>query len=96
MENEIGIWFLLLGLFVPRFVLLFWCLTGNLPFNTTPFLADVVCSIFIPRVLILVYIYGCQGMSEWFWIHLVAMFIAWGWNIFNFQSNMEKLRARLS
>ena len=92
MENEIGIWFLLLGLFVPRFVLFFWWITGNLPYNTTPLLADVLCSVFIPRVLILVYIYGIQGMSEWFWIHLVAMFIAWGYNILNFQSNMEKLQ----
>jgi hypothetical protein len=78
MENhEIGIWFLLISIFIPRFTLFFWWITGNLPYNTTPFAADVVCSIFLPRVLILVYIYGCQGMSPWFWIHLVALGVAW-------------------
>jgi hypothetical protein len=89
-ESEIGIWFLLLGLFLPRFVLFFWWLTENLPHNTTPMFADVLCSIFLPRVLILVYIYGCQGLSPWFYIHLVALVIAWGYNLFNFQKNMEK------
>jgi len=92
MEHEIGIWFLLLSLFVPRFTLFFWWLTGNLPYNTTPLLADVICSIFLPRILILVYIHGCQGMSPWFWIHLVALFIAWGYNLLHAQENWEELQ----
>jgi hypothetical protein len=96
MEHEIGIWFLLLSLFVPRFVLFFWWMTGNLPFNTTPFLADVICSFFLPRVLILVFIYQSQGMSPWFYIHLVAMVIAWGYNILHMQENMEKLQKMAS
>lgn len=75
--HEIGIWFLLISLIFPRFTLFFWWLTGNLPYNTTPLAADVICSILLPRVLILIYIYGCQGMSPWFWIHLIALGIAW-------------------
>ncbi len=75
--HEIGIWFLLLSLILPRATLFFWWMTGNLPYHTTPFLASAIWSIFIPRILILVYIYGCQGLSPWFWIHLVAMFISW-------------------
>lgn len=96
MENDIGIWFLLVGLFVPRFTLFFWWISGNLPYNTTPLWADVLCSVFLPRVLILVYIYGCQGMSPWFWIHLVALGIAWGFNLLHFKSNMEKLQAKFN
>lgn len=92
MTNEIGIWFLLLSLFVPRFVLFFWWLTGNLPFNTTPLLADVACSIFLPRILVLVFIYQNQGTSEWFYIHIVALIIAWTYNLLNFGKNLEKLQ----
>lgn len=92
MDTEIGIWFLLLGLFIPRFVLFFWWLTGNLPHNTTPMPADVACSIFLPRVLMLVYIYGIQGLSLWFYIHMVVLIIAWGYNLLNFEKNREKFK----
>jgi hypothetical protein len=92
MEHDIGIWFLLLGIFFPRFVLFFWWLTNNLPYNTTPFAADVICSIFLPRILILVYIYGCMGFSPWFWIHLVAALFAYGWHVVNFEENMKKAK----
>ncbi len=92
MEHDIGIWFLLLSLFFPRFVLFFWWLTNNLPYNTTPFAADVICSIFLPRILILVYIYGCMGFSPWFWIHFVAMIIAYVWHFSNFDENMKKAK----
>lgn len=93
MQNEIGIWFLLLSLFIPRFVLFFWWVTGNLPFNTTPFLADTVCAIFLPRVLVLVYIHQNMGMGPWFYIHLAALVIAWGYNLLHFKSNVEALKA---
>ena len=79
--QEIGIWFLLMSLFLPRFTLLFWWLCGNLPYNTTPFIADLFASIFVPRILILVWIHNIQGMSTWFWIHLVGLALAWGYNI---------------
>lgn len=92
MENDIGIWFLLLSLFLPRFVLFFWWITGNLPYNTTPLLADVLCSMFLPRILILVWIYDIQGFSNWFWIHLVALFVAWVYNISHAKENIEKFQ----
>lgn len=91
MENEIGIWFLLLSLFFPRFILFFWWVTHNLPVHTTPLIANVACSIFLPRILILVWIYDLQGFSPWFWIHLVALFIAWGYNMTHFKENIERL-----
>jgi hypothetical protein len=80
MTHDIGIWFLLLSLFLPRITLFFWWVTGNLPYNTTPFIADIACAILVPRVLILVYIYGCMGMNAWFWIHLVVLLIVWAFN----------------
>lgn len=79
--HEIGIWFLLLSLFIPRITLFFWWVTGNLPYNTTPLVADIFASVLIPRILILVYIYGCMGMCAWFWIHLVMMLIVWVFNV---------------
>ena len=90
MENEIGIWFLLLSLFAPRVVLFFWWITGSLPHNTTPLWADVVCSVFLPRILVLVYIYDIQGLSAWFCIHIVALFIAWTYNLTHFSENWDK------
>ncbi len=88
--HDIGIWFLLISLFVPRFTLFFWWITENLPYNTTPLWTDVVCSILIPRVLILVYIYGCQGLSPWFWIHLAVMFVIWAYQSITFSKNLDK------
>lgn len=72
--HDIGTWFLLLSLIFPRITLFFWWITNNLPFNTTPFLGDFFATIFVPRILILVWIYDLQGISAWFCIHLVTMF----------------------
>ena len=90
--HEIGIWFLLVSIFLPRFVLFFWWITGNLPYNTTPLWADVLTSFFFPRILILVYIYGCQGLSPWFWVHLVALGIAWTYQFSHFEENWNKIQ----
>ena len=75
--QDFGIWFLILSLILPRFVLFFWWVTGNLPHNTTPFLVDMFSAIFIPRILILVWIYSDLGMCVWFWLHLVVMLISY-------------------
>lgn len=79
--HDIGIWFLLLSLVLPRITLFFWWITGNLPYNTTPFIGDMFAAIFVPRILILVWIYDLQGFSTWFWIHLAALGLVWGFNI---------------
>ncbi len=82
--QEIGIWFLLLGLILPRFTLFFWWLFGNLPYNTTPFVADLFASIFVPRILIMVWIQTIQGFSTWFWIHFGVMILVWGFNVLRY------------
>lgn len=93
MEHDIGIWFLLLSLILPRFTLFFWWIFGNLPYNTTPFVADLFASIFVPRILILVWIYNTMGTDgPWFWIHLAALAIAWGYNILKAGSNWATLQ----
>ena len=99
MQHDIGIWFLLLSLFAPRMVLFFWWVTGNLPYNTTPFIDDLICSIALPRVLVLVYIYGCYGLSPWFYIHLVMLVLIhlvmlaliWIYHILNSGSKVKEL-----
>lgn len=90
MEYEIGTAFLLISLFFPRFVLFFWWITNNLPFNTTPLWGDVLLSIFLPRVLICWWIHDIQGMSGWFWIHLVAAILSFSYHILNYSKNKEE------
>ena len=90
MEHDIGIWFLLLSLFTPRIVLLFWWATHNLPYNDTPFLADLLGSIFLPRILVMVYIYQNQGTSSWFWLHLGVFLAIWLFNTIRLAIMMDK------
>ncbi len=76
MNAEIGIWFLVVGLFFPRIALFFWWWAGNLPANTTPFAFDVISAIILPRFLILMYIFENQGYSEWFFIHFIFLILS--------------------
>lgn len=88
--HEIGTWFLLLSLILPRFTLFFWWICGNLPYNTTPFIGDLFASLLVPRILILVWIYNIQGFSTWFWIHFVVMIIVWGLNALRIAAKDKK------
>jgi hypothetical protein len=69
--------FLVLSLFIPRITLILFYLMHSIPYNNLPLIGDILLTVFLPRVLILIYIvenYGTQ--SPWFWIHLVvAVFI---------------------
>ena len=75
MHYDIALWFLILSLFVPRLTLFIGWVTGTLPYNTVPFLADFVMAIFLPRVLICIYIAGVMGFCLWFWIHLAVAIV---------------------
>jgi hypothetical protein len=88
--QDFGIWFLLLSLFLPRVTLFFWWICGNLPHNTTPFVADFFASIFLPRILILVWIYQSMGICAWFWIHLVVMLFVWVFNAIRLAVQIDK------
>jgi len=85
------IYFLALSLFFPRIVLLVMILLyPNLyPANTVPQWADLVLGIFVPRILILIYIYQNMGYNNiWFVIHLVVMILAY------FGGGRETIRRR--
>ena len=88
---EINFYFLLFSLFFPRLVMLvFFLIYPHLyPQNTVPQLADLLLGIFVPRVLILIYIYQNMGANNvWFIAHLVIMLIAY------FGGGRETIRRR--
>jgi hypothetical protein len=77
---EINFYFLLFSLFFPRIVLVvFFLLYPSLyPANDLPPWADLLLGIFIPRVLILIYIYENMGANNiWFIAHLIVMILAY-------------------
>jgi hypothetical protein len=87
----VDIYFLILSLFFPRIVLVVLILLyPNLyPANTVPQWADLVLGIFVPRILILIYIYQNMGYNNvWFAIHLVVMILAY------FGGGRETIRRR--
>jgi hypothetical protein len=65
--------FLVLSLFLPRLTLIIYYFIHQIPFNNVPFIGDALLTVFLPRVLILIYVADNLGTSSpWFWIHLVA------------------------
>ena len=88
---EINFYFLLFSLFFPRIVMLvFFLVYPQLyPANSVPQLADLLLGIFVPRVLILIYIYQNMGANNiWFVAHLVVMILAY------FGGGRETIRRR--
>jgi hypothetical protein len=77
MEHDIGFWFLLFGLFFPRLTLFIsWCM-GVIPHNTVPFLGEVIGSIFMPRILFMMYIVSIQGFSIWFFVYFAVAIVSY-------------------
>ena len=72
------IYFLLFSLFFPRITLVVYLLEGWYPHNTVPDWADLLLGVFVPRILILLYIYQNLGYNNiWFVAHLVVMILAY-------------------
>ena len=74
------VYFLIFSLFVPRIVFLVYLfLYPQLyPANSVPQWADILLGAFMPRVLVLIYIYQNMGANNiWFIAHLVVMIIAY-------------------
>ncbi len=70
--------FLIVSLFLPRTILIIYFLIHQIPVNTVPFIGDVILTVFIPRALVLIYIYQNLGTdSPWFWIHLIVAIFAY-------------------
>src|SRR5262245_25194684 len=89
-EQSISTWFLVLGLFLPRVTLLAAYFTHSVPPNNVPVILDVLGGIFLPRVLICIFIAYNMGYNEWFWLHLIVALIVYGAS----SSKGQKLRRR--
>lgn len=73
-------YFLLFSLFFPRMVMLVYLLLfpDLFPANVVPQWADILLGVFMPRVLILIYIYQNMGYENiWFIAHLVVAVIVY-------------------
>jgi len=79
-NHSVASWFLVLGLFLPRVTLVAAFLNHQVPPNQAPFLVDVLGTMFLPRVLICVYIAENRGYNEWFWLHLVIALLVYGFS----------------
>src|SRR4030095_14537971 len=78
--SEMDFYFLLFSLFFPRIVLLvcIFLSPNSYPSNSVPQLADIILGIFLPRVLILIYIYQNMGYDNiWFAAHLIVAILAY-------------------
>jgi hypothetical protein len=70
---------LFFSLFFPRLSLFVAWLGEAIPLNNIPFWGDFFMALFIPRVLMLIYIYATLGPSSgWFIAHLIFLILAWG------------------
>lgn len=77
---QIDIYFLIFSLFFPRTVLLVYLVffPQMYPANEVPQWADILLGVFMPRVLILIYIYQNMGADNvWFIAHMVVMILAY-------------------
>ncbi|MCW5959444.1 MAG: hypothetical protein KIS76_04730 [Pyrinomonadaceae bacterium] len=71
-------YFLLFSLFVPRITMVVALFLGNFPANSVPQIFDILLGIFVPRILILIYIYQNMGYENvWFVAHLVVLIITY-------------------
>ncbi len=71
-------YFLLFSLFFPRIVLLVYFLMERFPQNTLPLWLDGVLGLFVPRILILIFIYQNMGTNNiWFIAHLVVLILTY-------------------
>ncbi len=73
-------YFLLFSLFFPRLVMVVYLIMFPelYPANAVPQWADLLLGIFVPRILILIYIYQNMGYNNiWFAAHLIVMLLAY-------------------
>ncbi len=76
--HTLPVWFLLVGLFLPRIALLVrWWDSQPANFHSIG-LIPLIASILVPRIVFLFLIYNDAGITGWFLLHAVALVIAWG------------------
>jgi len=70
--GHIALWFLLLGLVLPRLAIFIAWLEMGIPVNPLPDLVNFVGWLFFPRFLIAFYIYTDIGTNNlWFWAYII-------------------------
>lgn len=75
---ELDIYFLLFTLFFPRLTLIVYLLQDWYPKNSVPIWGDVLLGVFVPRILVLIYIYQSMGAENvWFITHLVVLIMTY-------------------
>jgi len=76
--HTLPLWFLVVGLFLPRIALLVhWWESQPANFHSVG-LIPLIAAVAVPRLLILFMIYNDGGVSGWFLLHAVALVLAWG------------------
>lgn len=79
--HEIEMWLLIVTLIFPRIGLLIAWFSHQIPYNTIPFIGDMFLAIFLPRVLMIIYIASNLGVNNgWFWAHIIVFIMAIGVN----------------
>lgn len=71
---NIDIWFLVLGLILPRLTLFVAMMAHAIPLNGVPFFADFIMAIFIPNLLISIYCFE-HDMVIWGIAHIFAFVV---------------------
>ena len=78
MEGHIETWLLVLTLFIPRISLLIAYFGHQIPAHNIPFIGSALLYVFLPRALMVIYIYDNMGyQNAWFWIHIVVAILVW-------------------
>ena len=71
-------WILVVTLFLPRIALAIAYFSNQIPANNIPFIGDVLLYAFLPRLLMIIYIYDNMGWENpWFWIHIVVAILVY-------------------
>lgn len=80
--HEIQLWLLVVTLIFPRTGLLIAWFGHQIPLNNIPFIGDVFMAVFLPRLLMVIYIAINLGTGNgWFWAHLIGFIMATLFNI---------------
>jgi len=71
-------YFLLFSLFFPRITMVVSFMFGAYPENSVWLIWDWILGLFIPRILVLIYIYQNMGYENpWFWVHLIVALLVY-------------------
>ena len=79
LNKMINEYLLFFSLFFPRISLFFAYVSHAIPVNPVPYWGDVVLAIFVPRVLMIIYIASTLGWDNgWMVAHIIFLILAWG------------------